>query len=95
MIIPRIIKKDEKLIKKATPKPVVFVRHNNSVELREVEVGISDNGFIEITSGLKEGEEIVSGSYAAISKELSNSSKIKVENNNDKKAKWNSKKGGK
>ncbi len=88
-------KKDEKLIKKATPKPVVFVRHNNSVELREVEVGISDNGFIEITSGLKEGEEIVSGSYAAISKELSNSSKIKVENNNDKKAKWNSKKGGK
>lgn len=88
-------KKDDKLAKKATPKPVVFVRHNNSVELREVEVGISDNGFIEITSGLKEGEEIVSGSYAAISKELSNSSKIKVENNNDKKAKWNSKKGGK
>jgi HlyD family secretion protein len=44
-----------------------------------VKIGISDNEFIEITSGLKEGDEVVSGPYRAISSELQDKSKVKLE----------------
>ncbi len=38
---------------------IVFVRHGNEVEHRNVEVGISSDNEIEILNGLEEGEEIV------------------------------------
>ena len=58
---------------------VVFVRQGNVVKLRKVETGIADNTFIEIKSGLKAGEEIVSGSYTAISRTLKDGAKVLVE----------------
>ena len=63
-----------------TPKVSVFVKNGNIVNLIDVEIGISDRGFIEIISGLKECEEVVSGSYQAISRLLQDSSYIKIEN---------------
>ncbi len=57
-------------------KRVVFVVDGSVVKIREVETGIADNSYIEIKSGLQEGEEVVTGSYAAISRELKNDSKI-------------------
>lgn len=70
---------DEKKTMSNKPKPVVFVRNGNAAKLNSVEVGISDNGFIEVLSGLKEGEEIISGNYTAVSKELQDKTKIKIE----------------
>jgi HlyD family secretion protein len=70
---------DEKKTMSNKPKPVVFIRDGNTAKLNSVEVGISDNGFIEVLSGLKEGEEIISGNYTAVSKDLQDKSKIKVE----------------
>jgi len=58
---------------------VVFVRAGNVVKLRQVETGVADNTYIEIKSGLKVGEEVVSGSYAAISRTLKDGAKILVE----------------
>jgi HlyD family secretion protein len=58
---------------------VVFVRQGDTVKLRPVETGIADNTYIEIKSGIKPGEEVVSGSYAAISRNLKDGSKILVE----------------
>lgn len=58
---------------------VVFVRNGDKVALRQVETGIADNSHIEIKSGLKAGEEIVSGSYAAISRTLKDGAKVMVE----------------
>ena len=65
--------------KQAKPKEVVFVLGKGTVAMKEVKIGISDNEFIEITSGLKEGEEVVSGPYRAISSELQDKSKVKPE----------------
>jgi len=58
---------------------VVFVREGNVVKLRPVETGIADNTYIEIKGGLKAGEEVVSGSYAAISRTLKDGARILVE----------------
>lgn len=58
---------------------VVFVKNGDKVALRPVETGIADNSHIEIKSGLKAGEEVVSGSYAAISRTLKDGAKIMVE----------------
>jgi HlyD family secretion protein len=77
--------------KQAKPKEVVFVldKNRDSVAMKEVKIGISDNEFIEVTSGLKEGDEVVSGPYRAISSELLDKSKVKKEvkpkNGKDKK----------
>lgn len=58
---------------------VVFVKEGDVVKLRKVETGIADNTHIEVKSGVKAGEEVVSGSYAAISRKLKDGSKVQLE----------------
>ncbi len=58
---------------------VVFVRKGGTVEQRKVETGIADNTFIEVKKGITAGEEVVSGSYAAISRKLKDGAKITIE----------------
>jgi HlyD family secretion protein len=60
---------------------VVFVRDGNKVHQRRVETGIADNTYIEIKSGLKPGEEVVSGSYTAVSRRLKEGSLVEIEKN--------------
>jgi len=61
------------------PKEIVFIVENGKAKSVEVTTGISDADYIEIKSGLKGGEEVVSGSYRAISRELQDGSKVRVE----------------
>ena len=49
---------------------VLFVVHNNSVRMLPVETGISDDNYIQVVSGLKAGDEVVSGPYTAIARDL-------------------------
>jgi len=58
---------------------IVFVRDGDKVKAAKIETGIADNTDIEIKSGVKAGDEIVSGSYAAISRLLKDGSKIRIE----------------
>jgi HlyD family secretion protein len=58
---------------------VVFVKQGDKVVMRPVETGIADNSHIEVKNGLKAGEEVVSGSYAAISRRLKDGSKVMIE----------------
>ena len=58
---------------------VVFIKSGDTVKQRKVETGIADNSLIEIKSGVKAGEEVVSGSYAAISRRLKDGSKVMIE----------------
>jgi HlyD family secretion protein len=64
---------------------VVFLRERVTARLVPVQTGIADNNFIEIRSGIREGDEIVSGSYTAISKDLKDGSKTKIEEPKDAK----------
>ena len=60
-------------------KEIVFIVKNNKAKSVEVETGISNNNYIEVKSGLSGGEEVVSGSYRAISRELSNDANVRIE----------------
>lgn len=61
---------DKKVVKKEAPKEVVFVHNAGKANLREVKTGISDFENIEIISGLKEGDEVISGPFLVVSKQL-------------------------
>jgi HlyD family secretion protein len=56
---------------------VVFVVEGSHVKMTPVKTGISDETHWEITEGLKEGDEIVSGGFRAISRDLDDGTKIK------------------
>ncbi len=57
----------------------VFVVKNGAAEFREVKTGITGTTDIEVLSGLKDGEEIVTGSYKVI-RTLRNEAKVKIDN---------------
>jgi HlyD family secretion protein len=58
---------------------VVFIKMGDTVKQHKVETGIADNTSIEIKSGVKAGDEVVAGSYAAISRKLKDGSKVMIE----------------
>ena len=58
---------------------VVFIKAGDTVKQHKVETGIADNTSIEIKSGVKAGDEVVAGSYAAISRKLKDGSKVMIE----------------
>jgi HlyD family secretion protein len=49
------------------------------VHLHPVETGIADNTYIEVKNGVKAGDEIVSGSYTAISRTLKDGMKVRLD----------------
>ena len=58
---------------------VVFaVQPDGKVKLEPVKTSIQDINDIEITSGLKAGEQVVTGPYDIVSKTLKNGDKVKV-----------------
>ncbi len=62
---------------------VVFVVNNGTVEARQVKTGIQSETHIEILEGLTESEEVVTGNYRAISKDLENGSAVTVKNDEE------------
>lgn len=57
---------------------VYVIRQDGTVEKRVVVTGIQDISFFEIKSGVKEGERVVDGPYAAVSKTLRSGNKVQV-----------------
>jgi len=58
---------------------VVFViKQDGTVEKRTVTTGIQDMNFIEITSGLKEGEQIVTAPFDAVNKTMKSGDKVVI-----------------
>lgn len=58
---------------------LVFVVNKNKAKAVNVKTGISDDNYIQITDGLKKDQEVVTGSYKAISTDLHDGSDVKVE----------------
>lgn len=56
----------------------VFVLDKGAVKQVEVKTGIQDNDYIEIVSGIENGQEVICGPYSAVSRTLRPKSKVKV-----------------
>ncbi len=55
---------------------VVFIKNGDTVTLAKVETGVQDTTHIEIKSGLKAGDEVVSGSFGVITRTLKDGTKV-------------------
>ena len=60
----------EKLVK------VVFLKKGGKAQSVKVTTGISDDTYMEIKSGVQAGDEVISGSYSAISRKLKDGAKV-------------------
>lgn len=58
---------------------VVFLPGGDKVKMVPVETGIADTTHIEIKSGLKVGDEVVSGPFSVITRSLKNDAKVRIE----------------
>jgi HlyD family secretion protein len=63
----------EKLLK------VVFLKDGGKAKMIKVTTGIADDTSMEIKSGIKEGDEVISGSYSAISRKLKDGAKVIID----------------
>lgn len=66
---------------------VVFCIEDGKAIARQVRTGIQSDELIEILEGLSDGEEVVTGSYRAISKDLDNGAVVRINNEADQKGK--------
>src|ERR1051325_2801516 len=55
---------------------VVFLKKGGKAQSVKVATGISDDTFMEIKSGVQPGDEVISGSYSAISRKLKDGAKV-------------------
>lgn len=80
-------KADEKKKKKSNrPQEVVFVydAKTKKVTKKKVKTGISDFENIQVLSGLKEGEEVVTGPFTIVSKRLKDKESVEKTDKNKK-----------
>ena len=59
---------------------IVFCIEGGKAVAKQVKTGIQSDELIEILDGLAEGDEVVTGSYRAISKDLENGAVVTVDN---------------
>ncbi|KAF2341628.1 efflux RND transporter periplasmic adaptor subunit [Flavobacterium tistrianum] len=69
--------------KKAAPKSdkkfeCVFVKVGDKAKIRIIKTGIQDDTNIEVISGLKSGDVVITGPYTTVSKDLNSGDKVKL-----------------
>lgn len=69
---------EKEVAKKEKPIEVIFSLTGDRVKVVPVKRGISDEAFVEITEGVSESLEVVSGGYKAINRELEDGKQVKV-----------------
>lgn len=69
--------------KKPAPKSdkkfeCVFVKEGDKAKIRVIKTGIQDDTNIEVMTGLKAGDVVITGPYTTVSKELNSGDKVKL-----------------
>ncbi|MFV8373733.1 efflux RND transporter periplasmic adaptor subunit [Flavobacterium sp. LB1P62] len=75
--------------KKAAPKSdkkleCVFVKVGDKAKIRIIKTGIQDDTNIEVLTGLKKGDVVITGPYTTVSKELNSGDKVTLKTEKDK-----------
>ncbi|MBL0735592.1 efflux RND transporter periplasmic adaptor subunit [Flavobacterium sp. GN10] len=70
---------DKKVAPKSDKKfECVFVKVGDKAKIRIIKTGIQDDTNIEVTSGLKSGDVVITGPYTTVSKDLNSGDKVKL-----------------
>ncbi|MBV8900082.1 MAG: efflux RND transporter periplasmic adaptor subunit, partial [Verrucomicrobia bacterium] len=64
---------------------VVFLKQGGVARQVRVRTGITDDNYVQIVSGIRAGDEVITGSYTAISKELKDGKRVEIEQPKDAK----------
>lgn len=72
---------EDLIIPEEDMRKVVFVVEDGKAKRKEVTTGISDNTHTQILSGIEAGEQVVTGSYRMLSRELADGDEVNVDNN--------------
>ncbi len=59
-------------------RTLVFITQGEFARAKDVKTGIQDNTYIEILSGINVGDQVISAPFSAISKKLSDSTRIEI-----------------
>lgn len=76
--------------KKAAPKSekkleCVFVKVGDKAKIRVIKTGIQDDTNIEVLTGLKKGDVVITGPYSTVSKDLNSGDKVTTDKEKEKK----------
>jgi len=76
--------------KKAAPKSdkkleCVFVKVGDKAKIRVIKTGIQDDTNIEVLTGLKKGDVVITGPYSTVSKDLNSGDKVTTDKVEEKK----------
>ena len=74
---PKVLKSDKKL-------ECVFVKVGNKAKIRIIKTGIQDDSNIEVITGLKKGDVVITGPYTTVSKDLNSGDKVTTDKEDKK-----------
>jgi len=74
---PKVLKSDKKL-------ECVFVKVGNKAKIRIIKTGIQDDSNIEVITGLKKGDVVITGPYSTVSKDLNSGDKVTTDKEDKK-----------
>ncbi|SHL86592.1 efflux RND transporter periplasmic adaptor subunit [Flavobacterium xinjiangense] len=79
-------------VKEAAPKSdkkfeCVFVKVGDKAKIRIIKTGIQDDTNIEVLTGLKKGDVVITGPYTTVSKDLNSGDKVTLKTDKDKEKK--------
>jgi len=88
--MPKIDDPKDSENKKPSPKSdkkleCVFVKVGDKAKIRIIKTGIQDDTNIEVMSGLKKGDVVITGPYTTVAKDLNSGDKVFVQKEDDKK----------
>jgi HlyD family secretion protein len=80
----KLEKQTEKAEREKITKGVFTMGKDGKAHWAKVTTGIADDTFMEIKSGVQPGDEVISGSYSAISRKLKDGAKVEIEKESKK-----------
>ena len=70
---------EQKSVPKSDKKfECVFIKVGDKAKIRIIKTGIQDDANIEVLTGLKKGDVVITGPYSTVAKELNSGDKVKI-----------------
>jgi HlyD family secretion protein len=83
--LPKDMDEKKAVVKSDKKFECVFVKEGNKARIRIIKTGIQDDANIEVKSGLKKGDVVITGPYTTVAKELNSGDMVYEKTNKPKK----------